>query len=325
MKLVYFCKIRVFHFFALILMAITVSGCGNRIDSVKGGKLNDHPQTTIGNAFEAFFQSPSWTLIEAANKTKYVNFVGKTKSHIPFIGENVVIPAGSNVEIQFTLLDNDKFQINTMQGTIGFRPGITEGQLFIALLISGAAEVLGPDIKATRKLSFTREVQTELLKVIYDNNLPLTPTPTPTPAPAAAPTPVAAASALAPASTPVVAAVAVAPPPTLAVSAPAVIAPAPAPTPEPAPAPKVDTSAFAPSFDCAKAGTGPERLICSDRELSKLDVDLSQAYSKAREKSADKNKLKSEQLEWFKRSRNACSDKSCMETAYKQRISDLAK
>lgn len=109
------------------------------------------------------------------------------------------------------------------------------------------------------------------------------------------------------------------PPPTLAASAPVAVAPTPVPTPEP----KVDTSAFAPSFDCAKASTGPERLICSDRDLSKLDVALSQAYSKAREKSADKNKLKSEQLEWFKRSRNACADKTCMENAYKQRISDL--
>ena len=111
------------------------------------------------------------------------------------------------------------------------------------------------------------------------------------------------------------------PPPASVASAPVAVAP----TPVPAPKPEVDTSAFAPSFDCAKASTGPERLICSDRELSKLDVDLSQTYSKAREKSADKNKLKSEQLEWFKRSRNACSDKSCMENAYKQRISDLGK
>ena len=127
------------------------------------------------------------------------------------------------------------------------------------------------------------------------------------PSPAPAPSPESAPAAVAAPTTPVQAPVAV------------------APTPVPAPELKVDTSPFAPSFDCAKAGTGPERLICSDRELSKLDVDLSQAYSRAREKSADKNKLKSEQLEWFKRSRNACSDKSCMETAYKQRISDLGK
>lgn len=139
---------------------------------------------------------------------------------------------------------------------------------------------------------------------------------------ASAPTPVTAASALPPASSPVVGAVAAAPPPPSSVAS---VPVAVAPTPVPAPKPEVDTSAFAPSFDCAKASTGPERLICSDRELSKLDVDLSQTYSKARETSADKNKLKSEQLEWFKRSRNACSDKSCMENAYKQRISDLGK
>lgn len=92
-----------------------------------------------------------------------------------------------------------------------------------------------------------------------------------------------------------------------------------------APAPAADNSPFAPSFDCVKVSTGLERLICSDRELSKLDVELNSAYSNAREKSLDKKKLKSEQIGWVKTSRNACSERSCMVTAYQQRIEELSK
>jgi uncharacterized protein len=53
-----------------------------------------------------------------------------------------------------------------------------------------------------------------------------------------------------------------------------VAAPAPA-----APAAAADNTPFAPSFDCAKASNAQEKLVCSDRELAKLDVALSQAYS----------------------------------------------
>lgn len=87
----------------------------------------------------------------------------------------------------------------------------------------------------------------------------------------------------------------------------------------------VDTSPFAPSFDCSKASNGAERLICGDRELSKLDVELSERYMKARNSGKDRNKLKSEQLAWLKSSRNACSDITCMSNAYKQRIAEFSK
>ena len=91
----------------------------------------------------------------------------------------------------------------------------------------------------------------------------------------------------------------------------------------PAPLAVVDDTPFTPSFDCAKASNGQEKLVCADRELSRLDVELSQAYSKARDKSNDKNTLKLEQLEWIKYSLRACSDKNCLITTYKKRISEL--
>ena len=109
-------------------------------------------------------------------------------------------------------------------------------------------------------------------------------------------------------------------------------APAPAPAPalestsSPATAPVAiaeDNSPFAPSFDCSKANTGTERLICSDRELSKLDVALSVAYQKARDNSSDKDKLKKDQIDWIKYSLRACSDKKCIADAINTRLAQL--
>jgi uncharacterized protein YecT (DUF1311 family) len=98
-----------------------------------------------------------------------------------------------------------------------------------------------------------------------------------------------------------------------------------APTPLAAPAPvaAADPSPFAPSFDCTKASNGQEKLVCDDRDLSKIDVDLSQAYAKAKEKTTDKDRLKKEQLEWIKFSLRACSDKTCLINTYQKRISAL--
>lgn len=88
--------------------------------------------------------------------------------------------------------------------------------------------------------------------------------------------------------------------------------------------PSESAGAFAPSFDCAKASSGQDRLVCGSRKLSQMDVELSTLYSKARSVSADKNALKQTQLNWYKFQRNACSDESCLEMAYESRIIELS-
>lgn len=85
----------------------------------------------------------------------------------------------------------------------------------------------------------------------------------------------------------------------------------------------IDATAWAPSFDCAKASTGPERLICSNKELSAADVALAQAYRAARSASTDKAWLSGQQSTWRKTVRDACSDVQCMLSAYEQRIAEL--
>ena len=83
------------------------------------------------------------------------------------------------------------------------------------------------------------------------------------------------------------------------------------------------TNPFTPSFDCSKASNGQERLICSDRELSKLDVDLSNAYATARQLTSDLQALRAAQRDWIKSVQKSCSDKDCLASAYKIRIAEL--
>lgn len=81
---------------------------------------------------------------------------------------------------------------------------------------------------------------------------------------------------------------------------------------------------FSPSFDCRKASTGSERLICSSKELSAADVKLAQAYKSAANVSSDKGILKSEQNAWRNNERDACSDIECMLAAYQNRLIQLS-
>lgn len=81
--------------------------------------------------------------------------------------------------------------------------------------------------------------------------------------------------------------------------------------------------AFAPSFDCAKVSSGPERLICNSQQLSQLDVELGKAYKRVMADTADKASLRSDQIEWRKTRRDACSNASCIAKAYQDRIEEL--
>lgn len=57
-----------------------------------------------------------------------------------------------------------------------------------------------------------------------------------------------------------------------------------------------------PSFDCSKAKTEVEKLICGSGSLSKMDLELSEIYSKFSSSLGESEKaaLKKEQIEWIK-------------------------
>jgi len=80
--------------------------------------------------------------------------------------------------------------------------------------------------------------------------------------------------------------------------------------------------AQAASFDCAKAGTQVEKLICGDPEISKFDEELSAAYKTALQDKSQADAIKQAQKQWMKE-RNGCADADCLEISYRSRIDEL--
>jgi uncharacterized protein YecT (DUF1311 family)/Tol biopolymer transport system component len=84
----------------------------------------------------------------------------------------------------------------------------------------------------------------------------------------------------------------------------------------------------APAFDCTRASTPVETLICNDASLAKLDVELDRAYRAAREtlQGQAKQRLVSEENVWI-RARGRCARdhdmRACVQTAYQQRLAVL--
>ena len=81
------------------------------------------------------------------------------------------------------------------------------------------------------------------------------------------------------------------------------------------------------SFDCNRAETRIEKMICAEAELSKLDDDLAGAYAIAlenRSQSDTKEALKNDQKTWLKE-RNTCGDTSCVKSSYVNRLAVLTK
>lgn len=77
------------------------------------------------------------------------------------------------------------------------------------------------------------------------------------------------------------------------------------------------------SFDCAKASTQVEKLICSNAELSKLDELLSVSYAQGNALSKSKTEFMSSQRRWLIEKRNTCADTPCIKNAYETRMHEI--
>ena len=75
-------------------------------------------------------------------------------------------------------------------------------------------------------------------------------------------------------------------------------------------------------FDCTKARTKIEKLICGDAELSKLDEELNAAYKTVIQDDKQADSMKQVQKQWVKK-RNGCSDAACVKHAYEERLKIL--
>ena len=80
--------------------------------------------------------------------------------------------------------------------------------------------------------------------------------------------------------------------------------------------------AQAASFDCAKASSLVEKVICAESRLSELDQQLAISYKETLANVADVDSLKAGQLAWLK-SRNQCQESTCLVSAYQRRIKEL--
>lgn len=81
----------------------------------------------------------------------------------------------------------------------------------------------------------------------------------------------------------------------------------------------------APSFDCSKAATQVENMICDHPKIAQLDSDLADAYKTALRDSpwASANKrIRADQRDWIAR-RDRCESPRCLRQVYHQRISIL--
>ncbi|MFZ2890517.1 lysozyme inhibitor LprI family protein [Sulfuricurvum sp.] len=85
----------------------------------------------------------------------------------------------------------------------------------------------------------------------------------------------------------------------------------------------LSVTVFGASFDCAKATSKVEKMICADPELSALDENLSKAFKEALTVTDEKEHLKEEQYYWLKYDRNTCTTKQCLNSLHHLRITHL--
>lgn len=76
---------------------------------------------------------------------------------------------------------------------------------------------------------------------------------------------------------------------------------------------------FSASFDCSKASTSVEKMICQNSKLNKLDERMAEVYKEVRK--LDQSVIAS-QKEWLKEVRS-CRDEKCLENSYAIRVEEL--
>ncbi|MGF6761431.1 uncharacterized protein P3T24_001744 [Paraburkholderia sp. GAS33] len=86
----------------------------------------------------------------------------------------------------------------------------------------------------------------------------------------------------------------------------------------------LSTAAFAegPAFDCSKASSKVEKMICADPTLSSTDSVNADIYKEVVQTADNPNQVKQEQRQWLK-TRNACQTVDCIAKAYDTRYNQL--
>ncbi len=114
-------------------------------------------------------------------------------------------------------------------------------------------------------------------------------------------------------------------PATLPAAADAGGAPVSAPPPPETSAPSTPArTTIAPTFNCNRAGTAAEKLICTSDELASLDREMARAYRGLYNVAVKRREmLQTEQSRWRLSVRDSCGDAACMARVMRQRIMTL--
>lgn len=81
--------------------------------------------------------------------------------------------------------------------------------------------------------------------------------------------------------------------------------------------------ANAASFNCSKASSKVEHIVCDNRNISKLDEELAQRFKGALQDHERAALVIQSQRQWLK-NRNLCADVQCVTQAYTNRLADLS-
>lgn len=83
---------------------------------------------------------------------------------------------------------------------------------------------------------------------------------------------------------------------------------------------------FAAGFDCGKASSSVEKMICANPSVSAQDDTLSRLYKWVLEEApaANKPNITAAQKSWIAQKRNTCTAADCLSSAYDARIQELA-
>ena len=77
------------------------------------------------------------------------------------------------------------------------------------------------------------------------------------------------------------------------------------------------------SLDCSRLASMASQLVCGDTELASTDKELSDLYGRKLASAANKARIRDDQRAWLRDERNRCSDKACLQRAYRTRIDAL--
>jgi uncharacterized protein len=83
--------------------------------------------------------------------------------------------------------------------------------------------------------------------------------------------------------------------------------------------------AIAASFNCSKAKSKIEIMICADANLSKLDEELNSTYKRVLASASERADIVNWQRDWLKNELKYCTEISCLQKAFSSRLKLLTR